>query len=47
MCHLTVNSRVQLLSVSRSVSSPSFQYLPIQRIDLATKKYAPTIAVIV
>ena len=47
MCHLTVNSRVQLLCVSRSATSPSFQYLPIQRIDLATKRYAPTTAIIV
>ena len=47
MCNLTANSRVQLLSASRSVSSSSFQYLSIQKSDLATKRYAPTTAVIV
>ena len=47
MCYITVNSRVQLLSASRSASSLSFQYLSIQRSDLATKRYAPTTAVIV
>ena len=47
MCYLTVNGRVQLLGVSLSATSPSFQYLPIQKSDLATKRYAPTTAVIV
>ena len=46
MCNLTVNSRVQLLSVSRSSCSPSIQYFPIQRSDHATKRYVPTTAVI-
>ena len=42
-----VNCRVQLIYVSLSTYSSSFEYVPIHRSDISTKRYVLTIAIIV